>query len=76
MFLVISLATPSIFPSKAYCLALSRFNSLPVNNSASNSADIESSKFNNPLDMLVLAGAKSESTSNKDLSIYFTNLIY
>ena len=41
----INLAAPTLSPFKAKALASSKFNCLPVNNSASISAAIESSKF-------------------------------
>ena len=47
-----SAAAPAISLFNANLLASSRFNSLPVSNSASISLEIESSKFNNPLDIL------------------------
>ena len=46
-FFIISLVTVS--PVKAANLALSKLSCFPVNNSASNSADIDCSKFNNCL---------------------------
>ena len=43
-FLAISAVRVAKSPSKAACLAFSKFKSLPVNNSASNSLDIDCSK--------------------------------
>jgi len=44
--LAISFATPSKSLLRANCLAFSKFKSFPINNSASNSFLIDSSKFN------------------------------
>ena len=48
----ISLATVAKSLFKAACLAFSKLIFFPSSNSASNSLEIESSKFNNPLDIL------------------------
>ena len=48
----ISLSKPTISPVRAANLALSKFNSFPVSNSASNSAAMEDSKFYIDLEMV------------------------
>ena len=50
--LAISAAASPVLPCKAKNLACSKFNCLPVNNSASNSDSIEDWKLSNPSDIL------------------------